>query len=623
MHGYGRGMGRTGLRPSEWTVALAVGGVTAAFLWQVAPVLSALSIPTAVAVLYARRIPSTAVIVLALLLPVYYLGQVPPENPAALAPGVLTLYYLGRYSTLTRGILGTVLYLCATLTVTGMTIGNIIFGFLIFGGAMAFGRTVCTRAADSNRAQVSATELESTDITGLIAQMLEDERARIGGQALAAIRASVATMQRDARLAHANLDPTMIAQIAEQGRATIHELRWLLGLLRADPEPQIEAKVHSRVWLRDVGIVVILQVLTVLDGQIPGQPPISVGSWILLIALPTTLLVRRTRGEVAVLSAALIILLLNDPLFMGSGVGPLVTLTLLSWNTALAGTRAHWAALLVLSVVVLLPVVATEPENIAITVAILWLPAFAGHEWSAHARFERAARLRADAVTHEITEEVDRAVRQERARIARELHDVTSHAVGVMVLQAGAASALRRTDPNAARASLLTVQSIGTQALAELSALFELMQAGVVGAAGLAGSEPDSLKSLVSRMRLAGLAVELDGDLDCRGLMGAAAYRVIQEGLTNAARYAPAANILVKVSADHERLNVAVTNSWSGPNRTVTQVGSGFGLAGLSERVRSIGGTFLAGRTADGFAVHASFPLPSPIIIEVEPEASS
>jgi signal transduction histidine kinase len=202
-------------------------------------------------------------------------------------------------------------------------------------------------------------------------------------------------------------------------------------------------------------------------------------------------------------------------------------------------------------------------------------------------------------------------VREERLRLARELHDVASHAVGAMVLQAGAALALRERDPGGARAAIRTVQAAGSEAMAELTTLFGLLDAGAVGPAGHAAPPPGhDLGALATRMRAGGLAVELTGEtrLPADPLLAATAYRVVQEALTNAARYAPGSRVEIAVDDAADGL-VVVTVADDGPG-TAPQAGGGFGLVGLAERVRALGGELSAGpRPGGGFAVEARLPV--------------
>jgi signal transduction histidine kinase len=211
------------------------------------------------------------------------------------------------------------------------------------------------------------------------------------------------------------------------------------------------------------------------------------------------------------------------------------------------------------------------------------------------------------------------AIRSERLRLARELHDVASHAVGVMVLQAGAAAALADRSPGQSREALATVRSAGADAQVELDLLFGLLDAGAVGAAGLAanpdaGRLDDALHALAARIEAAGLRVSLHlaERLPDDPQLAATIYRVVQEALTNATRYAPGATVQVTVADEAGMLEVTVRDDGPGHEPTIPSAG-GFGLVGLAERVRALGGSVTAGPAADrGFVVTARLPLDRP-----------
>jgi signal transduction histidine kinase len=203
-------------------------------------------------------------------------------------------------------------------------------------------------------------------------------------------------------------------------------------------------------------------------------------------------------------------------------------------------------------------------------------------------------------------------VRAERLRLARELHDVASHAIGVMVLQAGAAEVQCAADPAAAAAALDLVRTAGVQAQAELAVLFGLLDAGAVGNPGLATTSraPDLVErvgTLVGRMQAGGLAVTLENDGDLTGdlVPAGTAYRVVQEALTNAVRHAPGSRVVVRLAREDDALRVEVTDD--GPPSEAGE--GGFGLVGLAERVRGEGGQVAAGPRPDGgFTVSALLP---------------
>jgi signal transduction histidine kinase len=195
--------------------------------------------------------------------------------------------------------------------------------------------------------------------------------------------------------------------------------------------------------------------------------------------------------------------------------------------------------------------------------------------------------------------EAGAAVADERARIARELHDVVTHHVTAMVVQADAAQF--QTEP---AAGLESISDTGRQALAELRHLL-----GVLNAPAAAGREPVTgrLSDLVERVRAAGQPVEYV-QTGAPGLLAGgaelAAYRVVQEGLTNAMKHAAGRTTIVTVAYGEAGTDIAVLTD--GPVAPHTD---GYGLVGLRERVAVFGGELRAGpRPEGGFALQARIP---------------
>ena len=201
------------------------------------------------------------------------------------------------------------------------------------------------------------------------------------------------------------------------------------------------------------------------------------------------------------------------------------------------------------------------------------------------------------------------AVLEERTRIAREMHDVVGHRVSLMVLQAGAIE-MAAADPGKVAQLSGQVQTAGRQALDELRQLVGVLRAGdgdapLAPAPGLA-----DLPGLVERAVAAGMTVALNGSPQAPvdPAVGRAAYRVVQEALTNATRHAPGAPVTVTLDHRPEGLSVRVVNS-PAARPVVAPPGGGFGLVGLGERVRILGGRLQSGPGADGgFVVEAVLP---------------
>lgn len=203
------------------------------------------------------------------------------------------------------------------------------------------------------------------------------------------------------------------------------------------------------------------------------------------------------------------------------------------------------------------------------------------------------------------------AVAGERARIARELHDVVAHSVSVMVVQAGGARRLLSRQPERAGEALIAVERGGREALTELRHLLGLLAGTDGDAAGPPQAGLGQLQALVERVAGAGLPARLEIAGSPRPLpagLELTAYRVIQEALTNAFKHAPGARteVTVTYSARELRLEVVDAGGVADPDAT----GAGRGLLGMRERVAVYGGELEAGPRAEGgFAVRARLPL--------------
>jgi signal transduction histidine kinase len=224
---------------------------------------------------------------------------------------------------------------------------------------------------------------------------------------------------------------------------------------------------------------------------------------------------------------------------------------------------------------------------------------------------QRAAQLQADQQA-----QARAAVAAERARIARELHDMIAHSVSVMVIQAGAAEQLLEETPERARGPLLAVQDTGRQTIVELRRLLGILRED--GQELSLAPQPglDGLDLLLEEMRQAGLPVQLRVEGRPFRLppgIDLTAYRIVQEALTNTLRHAGPARAEVTVRyQDHAvELEVLDDGRGAGPH-AAADAGSGQGLVGMRERVALYGGTLQAGPRATtagaGYAVRARLP---------------
>jgi signal transduction histidine kinase len=223
---------------------------------------------------------------------------------------------------------------------------------------------------------------------------------------------------------------------------------------------------------------------------------------------------------------------------------------------------------------------------------------------------DRAARLERE---REQATHLARA--EERASIARELHDVVAHSVSVMLVQAGAARQVLTSSPEDARQALLAVESSGREAMAELRAMLGLLKDEDDGASLAPQPGVSQLDGLVQRVRAAGLPVEVRVDGAPAPLpagLDLTAYRIVQEGLTNALKYSGQARTEVVLSYRQNELKLEILDA--GPTEPADGAGPSppgrRGLVGMGERVALYGGRLEAGpRLGGGYAVRAWLPL--------------
>lgn len=319
----------------------------------------------------------------------------------------------------------------------------------------------------------------------------------------------------------------------------------------------------------------------------------------------------RRRAPLVALALAIVaaVVSLTEPLD-----GPIITVIAMMAATYSVGahTRERSALVGAAGLVCLLAVAVGKEITDEVELADAALPFLVlGGPWLAGLAI-RSRRERETALEQSRHEQADAAVADERARIARELHDAVAHSIGVVVLQARGARRTMRTDPAAALGALDAIEATGTQALAEMRRLV-----GVLRQADDAMdlSPPPSLRhldALVDRVRAAGLPVELTIEgtpIELAPGIELSAYRIVQEALTNALAHAgPAtASVLVRYGEDHLALEIADTGA--GARRPDPD---GHGLIGMRERVSLYDGRLETDiRPGGGFVIRARLPLAS------------
>jgi signal transduction histidine kinase len=207
-------------------------------------------------------------------------------------------------------------------------------------------------------------------------------------------------------------------------------------------------------------------------------------------------------------------------------------------------------------------------------------------------------------------QEAERRVEQERMRIARELHDVVAHTLTEINVQAAAAA--ERAEQGVARTALERIEQASHGAIGELRGILGVLRdSDASGPSRAPTPGVRDVAELVERARESGLDVQMEptGAERARLSDGAslAAYRIVQESLTNARRYAPGATVRVSLNYDASELSLTVENA-QGVGSNGKPDTHGVGIAGMRERATAIGGTFEAGPTAHGFLVQARLP---------------
>jgi signal transduction histidine kinase len=233
------------------------------------------------------------------------------------------------------------------------------------------------------------------------------------------------------------------------------------------------------------------------------------------------------------------------------------------------------------------------------------------------AELVRARRQRAAALHRSQDEQLRRRASEDRIRLARDLHDVLAHNISVINVQANTALHLMDRQPDRAREALTAIHAVSKQALSELRTVLGVLREGGMAAAPRAPSPGLArLPDLLTEVRSAGLAVALTVDGQPWGLPASqdiAAYRVVQESLTNVRRHSAAASAAVTILYEPAGLHIQVEDAGPAVSPSRPHDAGGHGIGGMRERVRELGGTLSAGTTpAGGFRVTAWLPADTP-----------
>ena len=363
-------------------------------------------------------------------------------------------------------------------------------------------------------------------------------------------------------------------------------------------------------WIEKIGIVSVVVLLVALPTALHGWPTTLHGNLFIVLVLGggLALLWWRSHPRVASVTALGLFLL---ALTVG-GWFPETGVAIYSLSFAVLALgwsgRGAWLAALG-GACYLVPFYYLSDMGSWVAALMFTVPAYAAGtalRLSKQTADELALRARELDDERELFAEI--ALRHERARIASELHDIVGHAISVMVIQSAAGQRLVDTDPARAREAFAAVSESARQGSKDLERLLELLGGSETG-----GSDLSLVDEMVARASRSGLNVScrLEGARDrVPDPVAHLAFRVVQESLTNALRYAPGANVSIVISGDQAGRGLAVRVENDPVEQSHASLsGTGHGLIGLRERIQTLGGQFSAGRTEiGGWAVQAHLP---------------
>ena len=337
-----------------------------------------------------------------------------------------------------------------------------------------------------------------------------------------------------------------------------------------------------------------------------------------LAILMTAPLAWRRRAPVPVLAISAVALAIHGAIGFQPTLGGLATAvavyTVASTYPGPAGAlRATGASVVLVLASPFLHDGRLYPGEFAAASAAFGIPWLIGRRFYRSRAFTASLVERAARAEREREQAAVQAVTDERARIARELHDVVAHAISVAIVQAGAARRVLRANPDRADEAIAAIEKVGRQALAEMRRLVELMRQDHEEDVLVPQPGVDQIAALIKQVQEAGLSVDLTIEGEVRALPASvdlSAYRIVQEALTNTLKHAGPARAHVLVRYGTEEIELAVSDDGERPMRMRNGSGGGHGLIGMRERVSLLGGSFSAGPEATGgFEVRALLPI--------------
>jgi signal transduction histidine kinase len=283
------------------------------------------------------------------------------------------------------------------------------------------------------------------------------------------------------------------------------------------------------------------------------------------------------------------------------------------YTVALLGDRQRSlvvGALTAVAVVVAILLIDTTVEvtGVAMRVAFVFASVALGDTIRSRQELREAARERAEREAREREEEAQRRAAEERLRIAQELHDTLAHSLVAINVRSSVAVDLHEAQDSSI--ALQDIKQVSATALRDLRATLSLLREPEDAAPTAPAFDLEALPGLVDQARSAGLHADLDVHADAGAVpsaIGGAAFRIVQEALTNVLRHADASSAHVRVRASLDALDIEVTDDGRGDSAATE---AGLGLRGMAERAAALGGRLNVGPREDGgWRVHAVLPL--------------
>jgi signal transduction histidine kinase len=372
-------------------------------------------------------------------------------------------------------------------------------------------------------------------------------------------------------------------------------------------------------WLVDIGLLLVVAAARLVQYGLDDDdhhPPVGLALVVLIVVLSAVPLIFRRQfpaGALLAVGAGELALLVLDL----HGVPLALLIAIYGVAESSDQRRSITRLILALILTTLAVAVFIETPSLVLMVGLSLVMAWSlGALQSARARLAVETERRVELLERERETQAHLAVTDERARIARELHDVVAHGVSVMTMHAAGARLALNDDPDRADEAMAEVERTGRRSLTELRRLLGLLDRGVESADLAPQPGLARLDDLVAEFRRAELPVDLEIDGEPRELpsgVDLSAFRIIQEALTNVLKHAGHVPVTVTLRYRNVGLGIEVVNPTNGDRPDGAGAGAGRGLVGMRERVALHRGRFVAGPEPDGrFRVDCELPLTAP-----------